>query len=512
MNVNVPPHAVRTTDTSRVDLLLIAEMVTPGSRVLDIGCGDGTLLRLLAVKRGVDGRGIELSQAGVNSCVAQGLVGDPRRRRHRPRALSRSRLRLRHPVVRPSRRLIRHATCSSSSCASASAGDRVLPQFRPLARAHPASVRRQDAEDRQSAGPLVRHAEHPSLHHQGFRRILCRDVGAKVERAVALNAYGTKLGVCHAAVRAELVRRAGRVPPVAIAWALGHPRRYRHDATAELAALFHRHRSIDLLRRLDQDHAGEGRPQHEAKPLPEHRPFEQDTPVEGRHVQRVFPVFRREHRVLQELGELRAAERAAMSRRAWYRPAPTSPRRFGTTMSSRPFGASTRHSSRSSGRVRSLPFEHVHEQEPVGTSSSSGSSVSSTRTLRRLPCSRPGMTPSSAGMSAPSGAGIGTEGAEIGRGETEAEQALAVQIAPARSEPRPEQAAHHAAERGSVEILEIDGIELHRASSAEPRRIERRRRKILCRRPERSAPFQSSLKRCYGPRRQCSGRKNHGET
>ena len=75
MNVNVPPHGLRTaTDTSRVDLLLIADMVTPGARVLDIGCGDGTLMRLLAAKRGADARGIELSQAGVNNCVAQGLA------------------------------------------------------------------------------------------------------------------------------------------------------------------------------------------------------------------------------------------------------------------------------------------------------------------------------------------------------------------------------------------------------------------------------------------------------
>lgn len=57
----------------RVDLQLIADMVEPGSRVLDVGCGDGALLDYLVHAKGVDGRGIELSQAGVNACVAQGL-------------------------------------------------------------------------------------------------------------------------------------------------------------------------------------------------------------------------------------------------------------------------------------------------------------------------------------------------------------------------------------------------------------------------------------------------------
>ena len=57
----------------RVDHLLIAEMVTAGSRVLDVGCGDGALLQLLADTKNVDGRGIEVARERVNACVARGL-------------------------------------------------------------------------------------------------------------------------------------------------------------------------------------------------------------------------------------------------------------------------------------------------------------------------------------------------------------------------------------------------------------------------------------------------------
>ncbi len=57
----------------RVDLQLIADMIEPGTRVLDVGCGDGTLLDYLVHFRQVDGRGIELSMDGVNSCVSAGL-------------------------------------------------------------------------------------------------------------------------------------------------------------------------------------------------------------------------------------------------------------------------------------------------------------------------------------------------------------------------------------------------------------------------------------------------------
>jgi len=58
---------------SRVDLRVIADLIRLGSRVLDVGSGDGELLDLLAREKQVDGRGLEISQRGVNECVARGL-------------------------------------------------------------------------------------------------------------------------------------------------------------------------------------------------------------------------------------------------------------------------------------------------------------------------------------------------------------------------------------------------------------------------------------------------------
>ena len=57
----------------RVDLQIIADMIDPGTRVLDVGCGDGVLLDYLTQFKQVDGRGIELSTEGVKSCVSAGL-------------------------------------------------------------------------------------------------------------------------------------------------------------------------------------------------------------------------------------------------------------------------------------------------------------------------------------------------------------------------------------------------------------------------------------------------------
>ena len=61
------------TVTLRPDLALIAAHVAPGSRVLDIGCGDGTLLAALRDEGGCDARGMEIDPANVTECVARGL-------------------------------------------------------------------------------------------------------------------------------------------------------------------------------------------------------------------------------------------------------------------------------------------------------------------------------------------------------------------------------------------------------------------------------------------------------
>ena len=57
----------------RGDLQMIAEMIEPNSRVLDIGCGEGELLAWLGDRKNVDGRGIELSMDGVRAGVGNGL-------------------------------------------------------------------------------------------------------------------------------------------------------------------------------------------------------------------------------------------------------------------------------------------------------------------------------------------------------------------------------------------------------------------------------------------------------
>ncbi|MEC9368042.1 MAG: methionine biosynthesis protein MetW [Pseudomonadota bacterium] len=182
----------RPLDTTRVDLLLIAEMVKRGSRVIDVGCGDGALLRILSETRDVDARGIEISQAGVNQCVAKGLSvvqGDADRdlvnypdqafdyailsqtiqATHRPKA-----------VLEQLLRIGRYAIVS-------------FPNFGHWRiRAQVMFGGRMPVNDNLP----VAWYETPNIHFCTIKDFsnLCREVDARVERSVALNAQGSRLG------------------------------------------------------------------------------------------------------------------------------------------------------------------------------------------------------------------------------------------------------------------------------------------------------------------------------
>lgn len=55
------------------DQLLIARLVPQGSRVLDLGCGDGALLDHLVRERGCTGYGVEIADANIQACVARSV-------------------------------------------------------------------------------------------------------------------------------------------------------------------------------------------------------------------------------------------------------------------------------------------------------------------------------------------------------------------------------------------------------------------------------------------------------
>ena len=57
----------------RSDYAIIGEIVEPGTKVLDLGCGEGELLEWLAANKGVDARGVELSGAKVQRAIARGV-------------------------------------------------------------------------------------------------------------------------------------------------------------------------------------------------------------------------------------------------------------------------------------------------------------------------------------------------------------------------------------------------------------------------------------------------------
>lgn len=191
MDATVNPRGLRSAETSRVDLLLIAEMVKPGSRVLDIGCGDGTLLRLLAEKRGVDGRGIELSQAGVNQCVAQGLAviqgdADTDLAYYPDLAFDYAILSQTIQATRDPRQALEQLL---------RIGKRAVVSFPNFGHWRVRAQLMFGGRMPRTDNLPERWYDTPNIHLCTIKDFLalCDQVGAKVERAVALNAYGTKL-------------------------------------------------------------------------------------------------------------------------------------------------------------------------------------------------------------------------------------------------------------------------------------------------------------------------------
>jgi methionine biosynthesis protein MetW len=59
--------------TERPDFAAIAAWIPQGASVLDLGCGDGSLLRFLQETRGVRGYGVEIRDADIVSCIANGV-------------------------------------------------------------------------------------------------------------------------------------------------------------------------------------------------------------------------------------------------------------------------------------------------------------------------------------------------------------------------------------------------------------------------------------------------------
>ena len=185
-------EAARTPGGARVDLLAVADMVDARRQ----GARRRLRRRRAAAASGRDARRRRPRHRafarGRERMRRQGPGGDPGRRRHRPLGLSRRRLRLRHPVAdaagdAPAARGAR------AHAAHRPPRHRVVPEFRPLAHPPADHVRRPHAAHRQSALCLVGIAQHPFLHASRISASSAKSTGAKMEKAVALNAWGRAL-------------------------------------------------------------------------------------------------------------------------------------------------------------------------------------------------------------------------------------------------------------------------------------------------------------------------------
>jgi SAM-dependent methyltransferase len=172
---------------------VIADLVPADSKVLDVGCGDGELLEMLARDKQVDGRGVEISQRNVNLCVARGLSviqGDADT----------------DLIYYPDKSFdFHHPGADDSGDASAARGARSIAAHRRTRRRITTQTSAIGACARscfKGTMPVTRDLPYtwydtPNIHFCTIRDFvnLCDEVGAKVEKGVALDGNGDRIGL-----------------------------------------------------------------------------------------------------------------------------------------------------------------------------------------------------------------------------------------------------------------------------------------------------------------------------
>jgi methionine biosynthesis protein MetW len=453
----------------RVDHLLIAEMVTPAARVIDIGCGDGALLQLLAECKNVDGRGVEISRERVNACVAQGLAviqGDADRdlADYPDDAFDYAILSLTIQATRNPRavlenllRIGRRAIVSFPNFGHWQVRTRLL-----LGGRMPVTEYLPDAW-----------YESPNAHLCTIKDFadLCAKVEAKVERAVAFNTSGQQLGtwtrlpltlhnllgekavfLLSRRSRFEFKAKDSRTVTTAI-------RRGAQDRKGARRGKFARpqcrhgltDRRHQLFSGLNNNDAGKTGPEHRTGALEHWSPAHEWSAVHGGHVERCRPVQRRKEALGQKTLELGAAIGLPVTEGRCVKPSPNTAavRRnekqatlgrkyspyFSQERSRAPGSLKTVHGEQTVYRVigqrQHFALDHDRMTGPRTRPSH--------RTLVcRHQCTKPRC--------------FAAKGTKIWRYEAEADNRQTIGVSPARADTVRQQPARHTAERAGIEF------------------------------------------------------------